>query len=132
MGDGAGGGGLAPATGADRTRAGARGWLAVAALVLAVACLVPPVSTLAGRYVLAETVQFACFAMVIPAWLVLGAPWRVLGLAGLRPPGRTPRPATPASHIRMSQTPAPVILLASDWRTGSPGPTAGTRRSCGR
>ena len=65
--------------------AGARGWLAVAALVLAVACLVPPVSALAARYVLAETVQFACFAMVVPGLLVLGAPWRLLGLAGRAP-----------------------------------------------
>ena len=60
---------------------GPRGWLAVIALVVAVACLVPPVSVLAGRYVLAETAQFACFAMVVPALLVLGAPWRLPGLA---------------------------------------------------
>lgn len=68
-----------------RGRPGTRDGFAVAALVLAVACLVPPVSTLAGRYVLAETIQFACFAMVIPALLVLGAPWRRLGLAGPAP-----------------------------------------------
>ena len=65
-----------------RARPGARDGLAVAALVLVVACLVPPISALAGRYVLAETIQFACFAMVIPALLVLGAPWRRLRLAG--------------------------------------------------
>lgn len=78
---------------APMTRAwpGTRGWLAVAALVLAMACLVPPVSTMAGRYVLAETVQFACFAMVIPGLLVLGAPWRLLGLAG-RARARAPGP----------------------------------------
>jgi cytochrome c oxidase assembly factor CtaG len=63
-------------------RAGNRRWLAVAALILAVACLVPPVSSLAGRYVVAETVQFAVFAMIAPALLVLGAPWPLLGLGG--------------------------------------------------
>ena len=69
----------------SRGRPGGRDGCALAALVLAVACLVPPVSSLAGRYVLAETIQFACFAMVIPALLVLGAPWRRLGLAGAAP-----------------------------------------------
>ena len=61
-------------------RAGNRRWLAVAALILAVACLVPPVSSLAGRYVVAETAQFAVFAMIAPGLLVLGAPWPLLGL----------------------------------------------------
>jgi cytochrome c oxidase assembly factor CtaG len=63
-------------------RAGNRRWLAVAALVLSVACLVPPVSSLAGRYVVAETAQFAVFAMITPALLVLAAPWPLLGLGG--------------------------------------------------
>lgn len=79
--------------GRDRGRPVMRGWLSVAALVLAVACLVPPVSALAGRYVLAETVQFACFAMVIPGLLVLGAPWRLLGLAGRPQAGKADSPA---------------------------------------
>ena len=63
-------------------RAGNRRWLAVAALILAVTCLVPPVSSLAGRYVVAETAQFAVFAMIAPGLLVLGAPWPLLGLGG--------------------------------------------------
>jgi cytochrome c oxidase assembly factor CtaG len=72
---------------------GRRGYLAIAALLLTVACLAPPISSLAGRYVLAETAQFACFAMVAPALLVLGAPWRLLGLARRAPaaePGSPP------------------------------------------
>jgi cytochrome c oxidase assembly factor CtaG len=52
----------------------------VAALILSVACLVPPVSSLAGRYVVAETAQFVVFAMIAPALLVLAAPWPLLGL----------------------------------------------------
>ena len=63
-------------------RAGNRRWLAVAALILAVACLVPPVGSLAGRYVVAETAQFAVFAMIAPGLLVLAAPWPLLGLGG--------------------------------------------------
>lgn len=73
-----------------------RRWFAIGALLLAVACLAPPMSSLAGRYVLAETAQFACFAMVIPALVVLSAPWRLLGLARqapaadpVSPPGNT-------------------------------------------
>jgi cytochrome c oxidase assembly factor CtaG len=62
-----------------------RRWLAIGALLLAVACLAPPIGSLAGRYVLAETAQFACFAMVIPALVVLSAPWRLLGLARRAP-----------------------------------------------
>jgi cytochrome c oxidase assembly factor CtaG len=63
--------------------AGRRWWLAVAAAVLVVLCLVPPAGTYARRYVLAESLQFAVFAVVVPALLVLGAPWRPLRLAGL-------------------------------------------------
>jgi cytochrome c oxidase assembly factor CtaG len=73
-----------------------RRWFAIGALLLAVACLAPPISSLAGRYVLAETAQFACFAMVIPALVVLSAPWRLPGLARrapaadpVSPPGNT-------------------------------------------
>lgn len=58
-----------------------RHWLAGAAVVLAVASLVPPVEIYARRYVFAESAQFAVFATVIPALLVLGAPWRLLGVS---------------------------------------------------
>lgn len=44
-------------------------------------CLLPPVETLALRYVVAESAQFSVFAMVGPALLVLGAPWRLLRLS---------------------------------------------------
>ncbi|MFI5063328.1 MAG: cytochrome c oxidase assembly protein [Streptosporangiales bacterium] len=62
---------------------GWRRWLAAAALILVVVCLVPPVSTLAGRYVVAETAQFAVFAMIVPALLVLSGLSRLPGLAAL-------------------------------------------------
>ena len=62
---------------------GWRRWLAAAALILVVVCLVPPVSTLAGRYVVAETAQFAVFAMIVPALLVLSGLWGLPGLSRL-------------------------------------------------
>ena len=61
---------------------GGRQWLAVAGLVLVLACLLPPLVLLAHRYVLAETIQFTVFAMAGPALIVLGAPWRFLHLSG--------------------------------------------------
>ncbi len=62
---------------------GGRRWLAGAALILVIACLVPPVATLAGRYVVAETAQFAVFAIVVPALLVLSGLWGLPGLSRL-------------------------------------------------
>ena len=60
-----------------------RRWLAASAAILIVISLVPPAGTYARHYVLAESLQFAVFAVVVPALLVLGAPWRALRLTGL-------------------------------------------------
>ncbi len=57
-----------------------RPWLALSAAVLTVILLVPPVGTLARQYVFVEALQFVLFATAVPALLVLGAPWRLLGL----------------------------------------------------
>jgi cytochrome c oxidase assembly factor CtaG len=46
-----------------------------------VAALVPPLSTQARQAEVFEAVQFALLAIVVPALVVLGAPWRRLGLA---------------------------------------------------
>ncbi|MGI9008621.1 MAG: hypothetical protein ACR2FU_20945, partial [Streptosporangiaceae bacterium] len=59
-----------------------RPWLALAGAVLAVAVLVPPAGTAATRFVFAQALQFAVLAVVAPALIVLGAPWR---RASLRP-----------------------------------------------
>jgi cytochrome c oxidase assembly factor CtaG len=58
-----------------------RRWLPVAAIALMLACLLPPLSVLARRYLFAESIQFCVFAMAAPAFIVLGAPWRPI-----RPP----------------------------------------------
>lgn len=55
-----------------------RRWLPAAAALLVIASLVPPLSTLARRYLVVESLQFSLFAMVCPALIVLGAPWRRL------------------------------------------------------
>jgi cytochrome c oxidase assembly factor CtaG len=70
-----------------------RSWLAVAAAVIALVCLLPPVGTLALRYVFVESLQFVLFATAVPALFVLSAPWHALGLSrlagdrGVIPPG---------------------------------------------
>lgn len=57
-----------------------RSWFAVAAVAIVLLSLVPPAETYARRYVFAESLQFLVFATVVPALLVLGAPWRALGV----------------------------------------------------
>ena len=60
--------------------------LLVVAVLLLVAWVVPPLSPLARRYEFVEALQFAFFAIVIPALVVIGSPWSLLGLAS-RDPG---------------------------------------------
>jgi cytochrome c oxidase assembly factor CtaG len=57
-----------------------RPWLAAGGAGLVVAGLA--IEGLARRYVVAESAQFAVFAMAAPALIVLGAPWRLLRLSG--------------------------------------------------
>jgi cytochrome c oxidase assembly factor CtaG len=80
-----------------------RPWLAAAGAALVVAGLA--IEGLARRYVVAESVQFAVFAMAAPALIVLGAPWRPLRLSGA-----LDRLAA-ARRRRTSFLPAAVFLL---------------------
>jgi cytochrome c oxidase assembly factor CtaG len=77
-------------------------WLGV---ILALAVLLPPGLTVARHYVFAQAVQFAVLAIVAPALLAVGAPWRVIasGLAG--------RVATARSH-RRTTWPSWACLIA--------------------
>jgi cytochrome c oxidase assembly factor CtaG len=59
-----------------------RVWLALGAVVLLVLGLAPPLTTWARHYEFVEALQFSVFAMVVPALLTCGAPWRFLRLAG--------------------------------------------------
>jgi cytochrome c oxidase assembly factor CtaG len=94
-----------------------RTWLAVAALILALVCLLPPAGTLARRYVFAESLQFALFAVAIPALFVLGAPWRPLRLAGLLRPVLQARPERRGSGFgRALPTLLVFIAVVIVWR----------------
>ena len=71
-----------------------RSWLAVAAVLLILLSLVPPAGSYARRYVFAESLQFVAFATVVPALIVLGAPWRLPFLRRFaQRPGSGRRPA---------------------------------------
>jgi cytochrome c oxidase assembly factor CtaG len=94
-----------------------RAWLAVAAVILILACLLPPVGIYARRYVFVESLQFVLFAAAAPALLVLGAPWRVLGFSG---PGRPVREARPdrrgSGSARGIATLLVFIAVVIAWR----------------
>jgi cytochrome c oxidase assembly factor CtaG len=66
---------------------GIRRTLVVLAVLLLVGALVPPLSTLARRVEALEALQFALLAIGVPALVVLGAPWRFMGLAARNPGG---------------------------------------------
>ena len=71
-----------------------RSWLAVAAVLLILLSLVPPAGSYARHYVFAESLQFVAFATVVPALIVLGAPWRLPFLRRFaQRPGSGRRPA---------------------------------------
>jgi cytochrome c oxidase assembly factor CtaG len=72
---------------AARLRAGCL-WGAV---VVAVLALVPPLSSAARTTDYAAALQFSLLAIVVPALVALGAPWRLVGLAGGGAPGEAPR-----------------------------------------
>ena len=55
--------------------------LAVFGLILWLLFLVPPLSTWSSQYEFVQAIQFCSFAMLTPALLVVGRPWRWLGLA---------------------------------------------------
>ena len=66
---------------APRPRPAGRRWLAMVGVLAVAVSLVPPVATLARQYVFVESAQFVLFAIVAPALIVLGAPWRLLRLS---------------------------------------------------
>ena len=57
----------------------ARPWLTAAGIALIVACLVPPLSVLARRYLFVESIQFCAFALAAPALIALGLAPRLAG-----------------------------------------------------
>jgi len=60
--------------------------LAVLAPVLLVLSVVPPLATYARRFEFVEAIQFCLLAIIVPVFIVSGAPWRRLGLVAGEPP----------------------------------------------
>jgi len=91
-----------------------RPWLALLAVVLAAAVLLPPAASAAGRYVFAQSLQFAVLAVVVPALAVIGAPWRHAGLsvANRVAMTRSHRPGT----MRAWATLVGFIAVVIAWR----------------
>jgi putative membrane protein len=92
-----------------------RGWAGAAGVAVVAAAVLPPVLALARRYVVAESAQFAVFAMAGPALLVAGAPWRLL--RAWRAPGelaaaRRGRP----SFLRAGAFLATFVAVSLAWR----------------
>jgi cytochrome c oxidase assembly factor CtaG len=100
------------------------------AAVVAVLALVPPLATEARRTEYAAALQFSLFAIAIPALVALGAPWRLLRLAGTDAPSDRPRLADRlADHRRRHrELPWSLAFLAADlgvaiaWH--APGPVS--------
>jgi cytochrome c oxidase assembly factor CtaG len=69
--------------------AGLAAGLASTGLALIVMAILPPVETLARRYLFVGSIQFCLLSMAGPVLIVLGAPWRVLRLSR----GRAEEPA---------------------------------------
>jgi cytochrome c oxidase assembly factor CtaG len=74
--------------------------LCACAIVLLIACLVPPLASSARRYEFVEALQFALLAVVVPVLVVTGLPWRLLGLAAPRSPEEEGIMEVPPSSLR--------------------------------
>jgi len=73
--------------GPDRVRphdqaAGGRVWCLLAAAIVVIVALLPPLSAIARHTEYAAALQFSLLAIVVPALVTVGAPWRLLRLAG--------------------------------------------------
>ena len=58
-----------------------RGWCLIGAALVALVSVVPPLSGWARHSEYGEALQFSLLAIVVPALVTIGAPWRLLGLA---------------------------------------------------
>ena len=84
------------ATGPGQPGRRARAAAYQAGLLLALLAVVSPLGYWSYRFIWARNLQDVILAIVAPALIVLGAPWRPLG-RGLRLDGRLPRPDQPAA-----------------------------------
>ena len=102
----------------------------VSAVVVLFLVLVPPLSRLARDSEYGAAIQFSLLAIVLPALVTVGAPWRLLGLAGNGSPDTSPRIVDRvADHRRRHrELPWSLAFIAADlcvvvaWHV--PGPVA--------
>jgi cytochrome c oxidase assembly factor CtaG len=78
-----------------------RALLFVGAVILFIACLVPPFSSYARRYEFVEALQFAILAVVVPVLVVSGSPWRLLRIAAHLPPEDRDNAGSGANSLRL-------------------------------
>jgi cytochrome c oxidase assembly factor CtaG len=90
----------------------ARFWPSIAAVILIIIMLLPPVAGYARQYAFAQALQFVIFAVAGPALLVLSAPQRIR-LPG-RPLGQGGRPRPPG--LRAAIALAVFIAVVITWR----------------
>jgi cytochrome c oxidase assembly factor CtaG len=106
----------------------------VAAVVVAVLALVPPLATQARRTEYAAALQFSLLAIGLPALVALGAPWRLLRLASIDAPPERPRLADRLADRRRRHRELPwsLAFLAADigvaiaWHAPGPVSTLGS------
>ena len=122
---------LRTADGVERLRS----VLAVLGVAVWLVALVSPLASWARRYEFAQAVQFGLIAMVVPALLVTGAPWKRLGLASGEPlrvgdDGAIISPSTPrvmdrmamrarrrSGHVHVFSVGILYLALIIGWRT---------------
>jgi cytochrome c oxidase assembly factor CtaG len=88
-----------------------RSWCLLAAGVVVVVAVVPPLATLARRAEYTAALQFSLLAIAVPALVALGAPWHLIGLAGDRRAGGRPRPLDGLTDRRRRHRELPWSLL---------------------
>ena len=87
----------------------------LAAALVVLACLVPPLSGTARRFEYGEALQFSLLAVVVPVLVAIGAPWRRLGLARdgeADPPRLADRVVD--RRLRHRQLPWSLAFIAAD------------------
>lgn len=102
-------------------------WCLLPAALLTVAALVPPALGLARRYELVQAAQFSLFALVVPALVTVGLPWRRIGLGSGSARARPVEPSL-AERLGAARRPdrlfgpsvaalGPFVVLVVAWRT---------------
>ncbi|MHB1988854.1 MAG: cytochrome c oxidase assembly protein [Acidimicrobiales bacterium] len=101
----------------DRASMGGRKpYLSIIGLAALVVALAPPLSSWSERYAVFEAVQYSLLAIVVPALLVLGAPWPLVGLGSFAG-GVAKQRRRHATLPRAAGVVVPAIVVLVLWRT---------------